>query len=86
MTIQNKDALKKVSGVVGNAAKVIADTASAFVVEPVGKALGLVKTEQERLPAARRKELKSAAKKAAARKTNRRPLKSLADAEAQQGA
>ena len=62
-----KGALQKVTRTVKKAAKSIADTAAEYVVEPVGKALGLVKTEQKRPSRARRKELKAASKKSPVR-------------------
>jgi hypothetical protein len=63
MPTKKKNTLQKLTGNVKKAAKAIADTAGEYVVEPVGKALGLVKKDQKRLSAARRKQLKVAAKK-----------------------
>lgn len=73
MPSQKKSTLQKLSGTVRKAAKTLADTAGEYVVEPVGKALGLVEKDQERLSAARRKELKAAAKKSPPRKNARKP-------------
>jgi len=67
MSSPKTGALQKVTGTVKKAAKAIAITAEEYVVEPVGKALGLVKTEQKRPSRARRKELKAAAKKSPVR-------------------
>jgi hypothetical protein len=70
MAAQEKSTLRKVAGTLTQA---------------VGKALGLVKTEQKRLSAARRKQLKSEAKKSPSRKNAGKRLIRSPEPEGQDG-
>jgi hypothetical protein len=81
MATKKASTLKKVASKVTKAAKAVAATADAYVVEPVGKALGLGKKKPARkraakakagkAPAAAKKGKATAGRKPAGRKTGR---------------